>query len=181
VVDHDWEVGPNEARCLGSGLAASMFDSCRERCRHSPGTRCKCGLWALWDYGCCARKAREESQRWDSRSIVIGLMAGWGTVAIHGDEGFRSQFAMVRCMFTDAIADGVPPGAQCRSGWWRRLARLSLAGESGGKRATSLRQAAELYGVPLVSLKDAIRLGVLSEFGVPAKRIREAAAQLPGG
>jgi len=179
VVDEDWEAGPNEARCLASTHPASVFDQSRGRCAHPPGMNCKCGLWALWDYGRCARKAREESQRWDSRDVVIGLMAGWGTVAIHGDEGFRSQYAMVRCLFTDAISDRLPDAAERRPGWWERLIRLMRVGEPGGKRAAALRQAAELYGVPLLSLEDAIRLGVLSEFGVPPSRIREAAAQLP--
>jgi len=85
---------------------------------------------------------------------------------------------MVRCLFTDAISDRPADGAERRPAWWERLGRLGRACEPGGKRTDALRQAAALYGVPLLSLAEAIRLGVLSEFGVPASRIREAAAHL---
>jgi hypothetical protein len=178
VVAHDWEAGPNQACCLASDAAACLFNPpVRPRCAHSPGRDCKCGLWALWDFGSCARKAREESQRWDSRDVVIGLMEGWGTVAIHGDEGFRSQYAVVRCLFTDTIADRVP----ARADWWRRLAGRLRLGEPDARRATALRQAAGMYGVPLLSLADAVRLGVLGELGLPESGVREVAAALATG
>jgi len=178
VVAQDWEVGPNEARCLAGDAAASPFNlPPRPCCERSPGEDCKCGLWALWDFRLCARKAREESQRWNSRDVVIGLMEGWGTVAVHGDEGFRSQYAVARCLFTDTIADRVPAGAR----WWERLVRLALAGEPDTRRTTSLRRVAELYGVPLVSLADAVRLGVLGELGVTESGVREVVAELAFG
>jgi hypothetical protein len=178
VVVHDWEVGPNEARCFAGDTAASLFiPPPRPRCEHPPGRECKCGLWALWDFRTCARKAREESQRWDSRAVVIGLMEGWGTVAIHGDEGFRSQYAVVRCLFSDAIADRLP----ARARWWTPLLRLACAGEPDTRRTTSLQRVAELYGVPLVSLADAVRLGVLGELGVSERGVREVASELATG
>lgn len=178
VVAHDWEVGPNQARCLAGDAAASLFNlPLRPHCERSPGRDCKCGLWALWDFGSCARKARDESQRWDSRDVVIGLMEGWGTVAIHGDEGFRSQFAVVRCLFADTIADRLP----ARAGWWERMVRVLRMGKSDARRATALRLAADLYGVPLLSLADAVRLGVLGELGVPESGVREVAAALATG
>jgi hypothetical protein len=178
VVAQDWEVGPNVARCLAGDAAASLFTPPpRACCERPPGRDCKCGLWALWDFRSCARKAREESQRWDSRDVVIGLVEGWGTVAIHGDEGFRSQYAVVRCLFTDTIADRVPGRAR----WWVRLYRLARGGEHDTRRTASLRRVAELYGVPLVSLADAVRLGVLGELGVSASGVREVAAELAMG
>lgn len=178
VVAQDWAVGPNQARCLAGDVAACLFNPPPSmRCAHPPGRDCKCGLWALWEFGACARKAREESQRWDSRDVVIGLMEGWGTVAIHGDEGFRSQYAVVRCLFTDTIADRVP----ARAHWWERFAGIVRSGESGARRATTLQRAAELYGVPLVSLADAVRLGVLGELGVSESGVREVAAALATG
>jgi hypothetical protein len=178
VVAQDWEVGRNEARCLAGDAAASLFNPPPHPCcERPPGRNCKCGLWALWDFRSCARKAREESQRWDSRDVVIGLMEGWGTVAIHGDEGFRSQYAVVRCLFTDTIADRVP----ARARWWERLVRLAGAGEPDAGRTTSLRRVACVYGVPLVSLADAVRLGVLGELGVSETGVREVMAELATG
>lgn len=175
VVAQDWQVGPNEARCLvGDGPASLFGPAPRRPCERSPGRGCRCGLWALRDFASCARKARDESQHWDTRDIVIGLVEGWGTVAIHGDEGFRSQYAAVRCLFTDPIADRGPAPPR----WWERVVRLSRARDSDARRATSLRCVAELYGVPLVSLADAVRLGILGELGLPESGVREVAAEL---
>lgn len=177
VVQQEWEPGTNEARCLTDGHVVSLVSSERGRCAHSPGADCKCGLWAIWDFGACARKAREESAPWDRRDIVIGLVAGWGTVAIHGEEGFRCQYGAVRCLFTDAVA-GRSPAHASRPGWWTRLVRRIEGREPGDVRAASLRSAADRYGVPLLAVADAVRLGVLGELGVPAPQLRDVAAQL---
>jgi hypothetical protein len=181
VVGHDWEAGANEARCLAGGPLVSMRQPAGGRCDRSPGTDCRCGLWALWDFGGCVRKAREESQAWDGWNVVIGLMAGWGTVAIHGEEGFRCQYAMVRCLFTDAVADRAGGSGDGRPGWWHRLAWCIRSGEPGDRRLNSLRRAADHYGVPLLSLSEALHMGVLGELGVPRNRIKEVAAELATG
>lgn len=176
VVPQDWEPGPNEARCLTDGGAVSLLNG-RGRCMRPPGTDCKCGLWALWHFTACARKAREESASWERRSIVIGLTLGWGTVAIHGDEGFRSQYAAVRCLFTDPVAGRTGS----REDWWDRLLRRLRVREPGDERSAALQQVAARYGVPLLSLADSVRLGVLGELGVPQAQVHEVAAELAVG
>jgi hypothetical protein len=35
---------------------------------------------------------------------VMGLIASWGTVAVHGEEGFRPQRAAILCQFSDSIS-----------------------------------------------------------------------------
>lgn len=178
VVQQEWEPGPNEARCLTEGHVVSLLNGAGGRCTRSPGTNCKCGLWGLWDFAACARKAREESAPWDRWNIAIGLMAGWGTVAIHGEEGFRCQYGTVRCLFTDPVAGRSPAGAAPRSGWWTRLVRRVDGREPDGERTASLRLAADRHCVPLLSVAEAVRLGVLGELGVSPSRVRDVVAEL---
>jgi hypothetical protein len=180
AVQEDWEPGPNEARCLTNGRAMTLLNPGGGRCARSPGTDCRCGLWALWDFGACARKARLESAEWERGNVVMGLIAGWGTVAIHGDQGFRSQYAAVRCLFTDAVAMPSMGGAAPRLGRWERLLRRLHAGGPGFERADCLQRAAARYGVPLLSLADALRMGVLSELGVTRSQVRDLVVELPG-
>jgi hypothetical protein len=112
---------------------------------------------------------------------VMGLIMGWGTVALHGDEGFRTEYASVVGLFTDwAWSTPVPDLWNGRlTKWWHHLlGRLldpstPLAVEPPPERALALERAASRYGVPLVSLRDAMELGLLAEWGIPQGQIEE--------
>jgi hypothetical protein len=114
---------------------------------------------------------------------VLGLIAGWGTVALHGREGFRAQNASVVCLFTDwAWRTRVPNLAE---GWlerWLGRADVRLFNRRSGPRVEdpdrtlALRSAAQRYEIPLVSLQGALELRVLGEWGIPPRRIQEVEA-----
>ena len=168
AVTHDWAPGPNRARCLAPNTA---------RCLASPGRHCRCGFWALHSpLDCLARARYDGGGRWP----VIGLMRGWGTVAVHGKEGFRCEHAAVACLFSDWPF--IPREKRLRGGrwtrWWRVLSLL-LEGESGPPprdqhdRDEALRDVAARYAVPLVSFVDSIRLGLLQELDVGAAAVNE--------
>lgn len=181
VIPQDWAPGPNEAQCMTNARTVTLFNPGAGGCARPPGVDCRCGLWALWDFAVCARKAREESAGCERPNVVIGLVAGWGTVAIHGEEGFRSEYAAVRCLFSDAVAFPLQAVAERRTEWWERLVRRTRAVDPAVERMAALRRAAAHYGVPLLSLADAVRLGVLGELGVPAHQVHEMAAALTAG
>src|SRR5207247_11201720 len=87
-VDYHWRPGVNSASCISTIRA----------CVASPGKHCQCGFWALWSPLQCLARAQElEEPPWH----VLGLITAWGTVALHGREGFRAQHASVTCLFTD--------------------------------------------------------------------------------
>jgi hypothetical protein len=118
----------------------------------------------------------------ETASHVMGLIAGWGTVALHGREGFRAERASIACLFVDRPSGDVAP-----LGLTRRVASwLGWPGrrepppadhdetEPEPRRLRLLRDAAGRYGVPLVSLQGAAELGLLSEWGVPREQVLEA-------
>jgi len=119
----------------------------------------------------------------------MGLVVGWGTVALHGREGFRAERAALRCLFTDRPWSAAAlPGAPSRlAGWWRRTIGRSSPAEPA-ERATprevghldELEAVAAHYAVPLTSLHAAAGLGLLSELGVPEAQIEEAARLATG-
>lgn len=97
------------------------------------------------------------------RPAVIGLIAGWGDVAIHGDEGFRAARARVICLFdTNPWSEALD-----ELGWEypTDTPRPALAGSG------SLRLTASTYHVPLLSLRTAASHAVLSELGVSGDQI----------
>jgi hypothetical protein len=119
----------------------------------------------------------------------MGLVAGWGTVALHGREGFRAERAALRCLFTDRPwSSSTAPGAPGRLvGWWRRTIGRTAPPEPPEREARreprhldELEAVAASYGVPLVSLRGAATLGLLSELGVPQPQIEEAASLAAG-
>jgi hypothetical protein len=153
VTDHVWEPGDNNARCLVTGAP---------RCAHAPGIGCHCGFWAMTSPQRCLEALHVRVDRHGpflTEHAVLGLMAGWGEVAIHGDEGFRSEVARPLLLLRDQVAPS----------WlsWRRRSR-----DAG------LRRTADAYGIPLVSLESAIGNGVLRELGVPSRAIEEASRLL---
>jgi hypothetical protein len=164
AVDYRWEPGENAATCLAPNHSA---------CSSPPGTRCQCGFWGVWSpKACMSRAARAPTEPpWH----VIGLCVGWGTVALHGREGFRAERAAVRCLFTDrpwSLSMG-PAAFRPVGRWWRRA--LGVPPPSAPTHLTELESVAAHYAVPLVSLRGAAGLGLLSELGVPAGQIEEAA------
>jgi hypothetical protein len=179
AVDHVWELGPAEAVCrpLGGLRMGNLLIPTRRACQNPPGKGCRCGFWALWDPAACVTWARSEPAR-ERPQVVLGLIAGWGTVALHGDEGFRAQHASILCLFSDEVDDQVLDPLTKWPRWqiWcrRRIHRERPAPE----RPASLQRAAEAHGVPLMPLAEAVRRGVLSEFGLTAERIRRVEAGL---
>ncbi len=179
VVDSVWEPGNNEARCLAPPtvrwyLSPSLF----AHADHPPGHGCRCGFWALWDLSRAVTKARREAR--DEFSTVIGLMAGWGTVAIHGSEGFRAQRARVVLLLRDSVWSRDLDGFI----WWPLRGLYAWAhghgqNEREREREAMLRQTAEAYGIYQLPLVEAVRSGVLGELGVTPDQIRKIAARLP--
>jgi hypothetical protein len=161
-------------------------------CTAPPGKHCQCGFWALWSPLQCLAKAKEavEEPPWH----VLGLVVGWGTVALHGSEGFRAQQASVTCLFTDWAGSAPMPSLADRrlERWSRRifdrwsLPRWRPGAEPDPDRLPALRGAARRYAVPALSMQGALSLGALGEWGIPPRRIQEveawvAAAATPAG
>src|SRR5438105_631625 len=168
AVDYSWEPGENTAICLARNRAA---------CDSPPGQSCQCGFWAVWSPRVCFGRADSDAElRWH----VMGLISGWGTVALHAREGFRAERAAVRCLFTDwsphASRSAATPGRLHRWLRWRTAESGPLgASARGHRRLEALQDVAGRYGVPLVSLQGAAELGLLSELGVPPDQVEEAA------
>ena len=167
AVDYCWKPGENLATC---------FAPRRRACASSPGLHCQCGLWAVRSPRLCLARARAAAEPpWH----VMGLVAGWGTVAIHGLEGFRAECAAVRCLFTDRPWDASCAGTSRHLGaWWRRAIGRTAPAELPERVEPNLERylypLAARYGVPLVPLRDAARMGLLGELGVPDAQVEEA-------
>ncbi len=163
AMSYTWQAQESGAVCLRDVHA----------CDASPGLGCRCGFWALWDPAGCVSMARSH------QNSVLGIVAGWGTVALHGTEGFRSQLAAVRCLLRDwpsdetltAIAAAAKPVR-----WqgpilpWRR--------KPSRKWTSEISRAASLYRVPLIALAQAVPVGVLAELGVDRVIVSELEARL---
>ena len=176
ALDYAWKSGPLEARCMidQASSRAALFVR-REPCERSPGQHCQCGIWGLWDLGRCVAEGRDylPSVR---AALVIGLIAGWGTVAIHGDEGFRAQRAAICCLLADSIWDKSMDPLCDQQSWWLPAGRwLRLLARP---RSTSLRCVASEYAVPVLPLADAVRSGVLAEFGLSDQQLERAKSVL---
>lgn len=95
---------------------------------------------------------------------ALGLISGWGEVALHGSEGFRCEYAQVLCLFTDHP--------------WTVSTWRPLFNWEHSKRVDLLASVANGLGVPLLSIEGAVNSGVLSEFGISnevAKTVLELA------
>jgi len=149
----------------------------REPCAHSPGQYCQCGIWALWDLGRCVAKGRDHLS--SVRTVlVVGLIAGWGRVAIHGDEGFRAQYAAIRCLLMDSIWDKSMDPLCGQQGWWLAAGRWLRLSARPRSTPSSLRRVASEYGVPALPLADAVQSGVLAEFGLSDQQLERARSVL---
>jgi hypothetical protein len=178
VLDYAWERGQLEASCMldQASSRAALFVQ-REPCVRSPGQHCQCGIWALWDLGQCVARARNHLSSVGA-VLVVGLIAGSGTVAIHGDEGFRAQRAAILCLLTDSIWDKSLDPLCNRVAWWPVAGRwLRLLGRPRSTSA-SLRRVAAEYAVPVLPLADGVRSGVLAEFGLSHQQLERARSVL---
>ncbi|MDR0360820.1 MAG: hypothetical protein LBJ87_15340, partial [bacterium] len=175
VMDTVWRPGSDQAMCL---VAEG-----RGRCHHPPGGACKCGFWALWEPLDCLLRARNENMCGMGAALrarpVLGLMQGWGAVAVHDGEGFRAQNARVLCLFSDRIWDRELDHLVGLR-WWQRwisFPRLRMPGRRDAVD-TDLARVAGRYIVPLVRLGDSVRLGLLREFGVPERVVEPMESRL---
>jgi hypothetical protein len=130
AADYRWVPGENRAVCLAHG---------RPPCRDSPGPDCNCGLWAAWNPW--------QALTWTCAAVeppwqVMGLVELSGAVVAHGADGLRAERATLRCLLTDR------PWS-----WWLPLG-------AGGPETDLLRSVAEDYAVPLLSLSNAMSLGL---------------------
>jgi DNA-binding CsgD family transcriptional regulator len=128
-----WEPGENQAQCL----AGYKHDV--------PAPSCHCGFWALNNPVPTMHLA--VSHHYPPRPAAVGLIRGYGAIAVHGREGFRAGLASVVCIFSDAPEP--------------------LVMEPGDAR----RRVAEEYGVPCITLERAISIGFLREMGVGSDAI----------
>lgn len=160
AVDYVWQPGENKATCLAKGTS---------RCALTPGKSCKCGFWALHSPTAAIRLASVNH----ASQALLGLITGFGTVALHGTEGFRAELATVSCIFADQLSPAP------FEGFWRILRRRFRArkgdrlNDSTLGDVDALNSLAGHYGVPLVSLRSAISIGLLTELGVAARAIDE--------
>jgi hypothetical protein len=157
-VNATWSPGPNQAECLEP-----------VPCVEPPGRRCQCGFWALWSAEACYDRVCAGH----GSVIVMGLVSAWGIVALHGREGFRAQHAAVRCLFSDPLSrDG-----HSRLATWilTKLGHPELP-HHDAERLETLQRVASAYGVPLLSVADAERFGVLSELG-PGSEVSASAGR----
>lgn len=176
AVSYDWKPGLNTASCR---LPAAV------RCSSPPGRHCQCGLWGLYSPLRCLARGRHDGIGWWP---VMGLVRGWGTVALHGSEGFRAEHAAVVCLFSDwPLIPGRVSLAGRESSRWLRMLSALLHGDGGPPPATqrdragALRDTASNYGVPLVSIADSVRLGLLQELEVGSRALEEVQAWLTVG
>jgi hypothetical protein len=156
IADETWTPGENMAHCL---------TQYRVPCSVPPGAGCQCGFWATFGPDRCLQLVRpwigERALGLYGRP-VIGLVAGWGEVRLHGREGFRAERAAPVLLFSDVVR---PRGLRPLRGWHRR-------------RANTLERLRAHYGVPVVSLEAALHRGVLAELGVQEPGVAQAARML---
>jgi hypothetical protein len=109
--------------------------------------------------------------RFPLEDAVLGLINGYGTVALHGEEGFRAELASLACIFTDSV--GLPELDVHTRLLQRPLTRVLPTTLRQTLRSRGLRGMGKYYGVPCVSLESALSLGLLQEFGVRPQAIAE--------
>lgn len=159
AIESWWIPGENRAVCR-------PFKSSRP-CASTPGNGCQCGFWALYD----PRDLTERASGTDG--TILGLIAGYGTVALHGPEGFRCAQARILCLFEDRFwSRPVPTRNRFRDFFKPKLLRELEQRRTEEPQQRRLNAAA--YGVPLVSITHAANSGLLAEFGVPEEQIRNA-------
>lgn len=159
-----WRPDTNTAGCLKPASA----------CAAAPSEGCKCGFWGLYSRGLCMWRARQDH---DERAPVVGLIRAWGEIALHEEEGFRAQYAAPMCVFTDWIwgpSNSLGPETRLAR-WWQAFTGIvadeSQAAGPAPDLERGIRTAADEYGIPALSLADALRIGALQEMGVDPRRV----------
>lgn len=94
--------------------------------------------------------------------LALGLISGFGTVALHGREGFRAELALIACMFSNRVRTGFVPAHEVRV---QVPHRRQLRGRLPGRR-DQLQAAADKYGVPCLPIESALSIGFLQELGM---------------
>jgi|SRR5579872_3198039 len=159
--EYRWKPGENAATCLAGEQVP---------CSLSPGRSCRCGFWALFSPRAAMHLV---SPAQDHRRAVFGLISGYGTIALHGTEGFRAEFATIACLFPDRIGESVRLERA-------RRRRYVDAGETMNQLIDSstdpLKAVADRYGVLLVPLKTALSIGLLDELGATIEATQEVQA-----
>ncbi len=160
ALDYVWQPGENQAVCLSKEPS---------RCLRSPGIGCKCGFWALRSPAAAMRLAAANP----SGRPLMGLIRGFGTVALHGKEGYRAELATVICLFADELdtAPQEPIWGSVRR--WFRSSPENQIRESNLRCPDDLRALADHYGVPMLFLHSALAVGLLGELGVAREAIVE--------
>lgn len=170
-----WEPGENVASCLVPPRPMGCIPARYQHSSEPPGDGCGCGFWAVFSPFLALERARSAR---GERNSVVGLILGWGSIALHGSEGFRAQRAEVVCLFSDWCWES-PALSERRLGIRFHLALQTWrfrAVSQASSRLRELEQAARTYGVPVLSLESALTHGVLAEFGVG----RRARGQIQG-
>jgi hypothetical protein len=122
---------------------AVCLTSHRTRCTAPPGPGCRCGFWvAASSREALSRTCATVEPPWQ----VLGLVAVSGAMVDHGADGLRAERAELRCLCSDRPWSWLPPA----SGSWEEL-----------------RAVAEDYAVPLLSLSNAVSLGLAGHAGDP--------------
>jgi hypothetical protein len=109
----------------------------------------------------------------------MGLVAGWGSVAVHGGEGFRAERARALCLFSDWPWDGRMRmlTASAAAKWLMRhvgpLHQTLVARHDQPARRVALAGIAAQFGEPLLPMEEALHRGVLAEMGVAGSVLRQ--------
>jgi DNA-binding CsgD family transcriptional regulator len=150
-----WRPGENQAECLAGHE------------RDIPVPSCHCGFWALDNpvsaiqlaaqVECGPRIGSGFAALDPQRTVAVGLIQGYGAIAVHGWEGFRAEFASVTCIFSDAPEPLLTEPVNVR------------------------RTVAEEYGVPCITLDAAISIGFLQEMGVRPPAVEHLKAWIGAG
>jgi hypothetical protein len=150
-----WRPGENQAECFVGHE------------RDIPVPSCHCGFWALHNPVAAMRLAADvESGSRVSlavkavdphRIVAVGLIHGYGAIAMHGSEGYRAGLASVACIFSDAPHPLSTEPLEVR------------------------RTVADEYGVPCITLDAAISIGFLYEMGVGPQAVEQLKAWIATG
>lgn len=165
VTDSEWQPGENTARCLKR----------RHPCVRSPAIDCGCGFWGMFSLLRCFNLAQGEP----TRPIALGLVLGWGLVALQRGESFRAEHSRALGLFTDLLQ--APPSLAAveqlfQADWWRASRAIGWTPRQSpldARRVELLEKVAATYAVPLLSLEEAQRTGLLAREGANAGMQRE--------
>lgn len=139
-----WEQGINTARCNCAGLNGLSFELSWHEGRRvlervpghaAPDEECECGLYS-WRRPV---DAWSHDPRCAAAALVVGAVASWGRLQVHGD-GFRAEHA---CVVTLAYPEDTDPGALTKLHRVASLYHVELVPLS------ELEEAASRHGTPL--------------------------------